>query len=116
MALGRSNLWRRVFKRFELRQIELVEGHSWAFKGMQEGEHETCAENCKWSSLSGNIEETGGLGMWLRLVLREGSDLNARPRAYPFIVEWCRGRFMWGVLLLSFILTGPYWTSGYLHG
>lgn len=61
----------------------------------------------------GNI---GGLGMWLGLVLREGSDLNARPRAYPFIVEWCRGRFMWGVLLLSFILTGPYWTSGYLHG
>lgn len=54
--------------------------------------------------------------MWLGLVLREGSDLNARPRAYPFIVEWCRGRFMWGVLLLSFILTGPYWTSGYLHG
>lgn len=29
------------------RQIELVEGHSRAFKGMQEGEHETCAENCR---------------------------------------------------------------------
>lgn len=42
---------RGVFKRVGFEQMEIVEGHSRAFKDMQEGNHGTYAENCKQPSL-----------------------------------------------------------------
>ena len=50
--------------------------------------------------------------IWLGLVVREGSDSNNRPRFILLFwkVKW---KVYKGVLLLSFILTGIYWTSGY---